>query len=414
MDLLETLEIYIPVEAEVKSILLWSLPNSVLRRMGLPQPDADGSRKLAESPEGIWICPAVIRRKGQKQASHAGNSVIENMSALMGRECRATPGPFRMSFVSSNRAAHRVLKDTMPGAKVSSHKPNMSILTPGSAPRTCQDAVVIYQGRIFLSIRNPKRSQGQQERHKPQSAPSSSVPSTSEASSNSHKRQSPQASVEPANKELQRKKLCITRPKISPKPPEGPLTRTDSHSNRDQELPDDDGTKEKHTACKVSHSETRKDVAHKVRDVSSFKTARSDSVHKENSNCHKDARGEQAAEEAAGLELSWWPQSEQEEMATNDSEIQDLSGEEAKSTNQNNDMEYNIKTDGGEADKIVGSFEHSRNPSWTRTDGQGAVFASTSLQQEADFKDLAQEDKIAQLKAKIRQREAAFNNLQSS
>lgn len=180
MNLLESLEIYIPGDAEVKSILLWSLPNSVLRRMGLPLLNTDGSRKLAESPEGIWICPAVIRRKGQKPASHAGTSVIENMSALMGRECRATPGPFRMSFVSSNRAAHKVLKDTMPGTKVSVYKPNMS--TPEKAPRTQEDAVVIYQGQIFLSIRNPSRSQSRQERHKPQS----SIPSTS-VSSNSHK-----------------------------------------------------------------------------------------------------------------------------------------------------------------------------------------------------------------------------------
>lgn len=183
MDLLRSLEIYIPVEAEVKSIPLWSLPNSVLRRMGLPLAGTKGPRKLADSPEAIWICPAVLRRKGQKAASPIEKSATENIISLMSREFQAAPSPFRMSFVSANHAAYDVLKDakdTSPGTKASAHTSRTHPSTPCSTPRAHKDAVVIYHGRIYLSIRKPSQSQQQP-------ASLSSTPSTSDMSSRSQK-----------------------------------------------------------------------------------------------------------------------------------------------------------------------------------------------------------------------------------
>lgn len=166
MDLRDRLEIYIPVEAEVKSIPLWSLPNSVLRRMSLPLPDANGSRKLINSPKGIWICPAVIRRRGQIEGSQTGSAVMENMFSLLSRECRASSGPFRMSFVFSNHTAYRVLKDTVLGD--STPLPHCPPLPDSPAPQTYQTAVVIYAGHVYLSVRKPRRSQAPRET--PQSA----------------------------------------------------------------------------------------------------------------------------------------------------------------------------------------------------------------------------------------------------
>ncbi|XP_070765879.1 uncharacterized protein [Enoplosus armatus] len=409
MDILDRLEIYIPVEAEVKSIPLWSLSKSVLRRMDLPLSESEGSRRLADSPEGIWICPAVIRKKGQKPPSQTGNDVMENMSKLLGREAQAAPGPFRMSFVSSNRTAYKVLKDTMPGERVSTDTSQTSSLPPGSATRTFKDAVVIiYRGRIYLSIRKPSQSQIQQEAHQLQPASQSSMPSTSEVSSKSQKK----ASVQPADNELPRKRLRVTLPQISPKQPKDLLTKTDNQSTSVQELLNDNRPKLKRPACKVTHSENRKDVTPKGRGVSSSKTARSapqstDSLHKVHSHHHKDAGGEQAAEEAAGPEPSLLqPLAQQEEVANNDSDMQDLGGEEAESTNQNNDMDCDTQTDSGEPDNTV---EQSGNQSWTRRESQGAPHASTSLQ--FDFKELAQEEMIARMKAKLKQREAALHNL---
>lgn len=416
MDVLDRLEIYIPEEAEVKSIPLWSLTNSVLRRMGLPLCNSDGSRKLADSPEGIWICPAVVRAKGQKSASKTGNGVTENMSSLLGREIRAASGPFRMSFVSSNRTAYKVLKETMPGQKVSmpgqkgsAHTSRTSMLPQGMAPQTYKGAVVIYHGRIYLSIKKPGRNHSQQETREPQMASQSSIPSTSDLSSKSQrKRKPPPASLEPEDKEPQRKSFRITLPQIMPKQPKGLLTKTDNHSTTDQELLNDNRPKKKPATCRTIHSDNTKDLTHKGRNGSSSKTACSvpqstDSVHKVDSRCHKDAAGERAAEEPPGPETSWFrPQGEHEDVA-NDSKVQDLGGGESPS--QSNDM------DSSKADRGVDVVEQSGNQSWTRRESQGAASSSTSLQ--VDFNELAQEEKIARMMAKLRQNEAALSNLSS-
>ncbi|XP_070825045.1 uncharacterized protein [Chaetodon trifascialis] len=326
MDLLESLEIYIPVEAEVKSIALRSLPNSVVRRMSLPLFDTDGSRMDTDSQEGTWICPVVLRKKGQKPASHAGNGTMENMSSLMDREFRSARGPLRISFVSSNHAAYRVLKDTLPGKKVSAHTSHSSLLPTGSAPRTYQDAVIIYRGCIYLSIRKPREGRSKRKKCEPQ----------------------------PSNMSTKSQK----------------------------ELLNDNSPKKKHTTCKVPHSENRKDSTYKGRDVSSSKTAQSvpqstDSVPNLLSHCSTDTREEQAAEEAAGPEPVWFqPQMEWEEATHSD--------------------------------------EQSSNQSWTRRESEGAACVSTSLQQEVDFKELAHEEKIAQMKAKLRRSEAILRNLHSS
>lgn len=183
MEPIDRLEIYIPVEAEVRSIPLWSLPKSVLRRMGFPR--ADGSRKLSDSPEGIWICPAVLRRKGQKAASTVDKNTLENITSLMSKEFGAAPGPFRMSFVSSSHAAYNVLKDlnnASTGTTVSAHPSHTPLSPPCSTPQDYRGGVIVYHGRIYLSIRKPGRSQKQ-----PQLAPLSSIPSTSELSSKGQK-----------------------------------------------------------------------------------------------------------------------------------------------------------------------------------------------------------------------------------
>lgn len=167
----------------MKSIHLWSLPNSVLRRMGLPVSDSRGSKKLKDSPTGIWICPAVIRRKGQKQVSHTENDVKANMVSLLGTKPQSESGSYRMSFVSSSRTAYKVLKETVPGKTVAAHTSQASQLPQGSSLRTCQDAVVIYNGQIYLSIKKPNRSQRQQETREPPAASQSLAPLPSDISS---------------------------------------------------------------------------------------------------------------------------------------------------------------------------------------------------------------------------------------
>ncbi|XP_034393713.1 uncharacterized protein si:dkeyp-110g5.4 [Cyclopterus lumpus] len=374
MDFLGKLEIYIPVEAEVKSIPLWSLPKSVIRQMGLPLSGFKGSGKLADSPEGIWICPAVIRRKDQKLAPHAGNNAIENLSSLMGREFRANPGPVQMSFVSANHAVYKVLKEIMPGKKGTAHTSHASPLPRGSAPRTYKDAVILYNGRIYLSIRNPNQTRSQPETSEQQLASHSSIPSTSAVSSKSlKKRRSHQASLEPS--EPQRKKSHVTLPQTS-KQLKDRLTKPENHSATEQELLNDNRPKEKRTTPKAPHGENKKVTMHKGSDVSSTTSAHhvpqsAGGAHKVDGRRHKDADGEQAAEEAA--EEGWF---------------QPLGDQEIEEEEANNDGgEF------GEPNDTVGLVDQSWTP-------QGAARASTSIQ-EFEFKQLAVEEMIARQKAKL-------------
>ncbi|XP_067382974.1 uncharacterized protein [Channa argus] len=357
----DRMEIYIPVDAEVKSIPLLSLPSSVLNKMGVPLCDSNGTKKLQDSPEGIWICPVVIRRKGQTLVSHAGNGVKENMLSLLDRQSQSASGSFRMSFVSSNRVAYKVLYETMPGSTVSS----ASSLPHSLSPQTCQDAVVIYRGQIYLSIRRTSRRQNQQDTHQPKPASRSSSPSTS----------------------------------VLP-------------SKRQKELLNDNKPKKKLIRCKVTHSENKKGVENKVRDVPSSETARSvpqstDSVHTADDPCHKDTRKDQTTEEATVQDQACRPPPP--EAGTNDGgecEVRDLGSEAAESADQNSDMYSDTQIDGGD----VGQGDTN---SWISGEPQAVACASTSILDDFDFKELAQEEMIAQMKARLRKNEAALGNLNS-
>ncbi|KAA8591212.1 hypothetical protein FQN60_002155, partial [Etheostoma spectabile] len=121
-------------------------------RIGLPVSVPEDAGTLADSPEGICICPAIVRRKGQKLVSHTGNGGTAHTSLLHTSEFRSG----QMSFVCPNRTAYRVLKDTMPGKMVPGPTSHTSQLPQGSAPDKYEDSVVIYRGHVYLSTRRKK------------------------------------------------------------------------------------------------------------------------------------------------------------------------------------------------------------------------------------------------------------------
>ncbi|XP_068606849.1 uncharacterized protein si:dkeyp-110g5.4 [Brachionichthys hirsutus] len=144
------MEVYIPAEAEVKRILLRRLPGAVRAKLGLPPSGADGCEA---SPEGIWISPVVLRQRGQKHKRPAGN-VPGNLFPFPGAMSQSAPAPCPMAFISSCNAAYKILKGAVPGEAVSFHSSEVPV---AAAPQTRQDAVVVYRGRVYLSIRKPRR-----------------------------------------------------------------------------------------------------------------------------------------------------------------------------------------------------------------------------------------------------------------
>ncbi|XP_035013947.1 uncharacterized protein LOC118110380 [Hippoglossus stenolepis] len=333
MDSLNRLEIFIPEEADAKTIRLCSLPAVLLKRMGLPLHDSKDSKKLA-----IWISPAVLRRKGQKLSSNTGKDALENVSSLLGRRFRPLMGPFKMPISSTNRAICNMLKDMNQGKTCKSPTP----LCPRDSPlQTGFPAIVIYHGCIYLCISKNNPSKSRQD-----------TPSTHSLSSESQKK----------------------------------------------ELHNDKRPRKMHTTNK---------------NVPSSKAARSvrqsaDSGQQVDGHSHKDAAGQQAAEEAAAApEPAWFhPEGGQEVGANEDSgncEMQDLASDEAERTSQ--------KDEGvGDVHMERGAVTHNSNQSCTGRESLGA----TSLVRECDFDELVQEEKIASMKARLRLSEAALNSLHSS
>ncbi|XP_044000523.1 uncharacterized protein LOC122847097 isoform X2 [Gambusia affinis] len=137
-------EINIPVEAEVKTVPLKNLPNSVSRKIGLAASEGD-------STDVTWICPAVVRRKGHESVSGSGRHFADHVLSFVRTQVPASP--LKMSFVSSNRAARDVLKNICPGRRSSKEE----LLSQDSALLADDDAVVVYRGQIYLCIRKVKR-----------------------------------------------------------------------------------------------------------------------------------------------------------------------------------------------------------------------------------------------------------------
>lgn len=149
---MEGLEINIPLEAEVKSIPLQSLPSSVRRKML----DDGASRSIPDSTHCIWICPVFCQRKGHNDTPQAQGKVREHMLKALGDRARLQ-GPttqWQMSFVTPNCKAYRVLKETMPGVF---HKVSSAQVPPGTPSDTQQDAVIVHCGRIYLSVKKCRK-----------------------------------------------------------------------------------------------------------------------------------------------------------------------------------------------------------------------------------------------------------------
>lgn len=174
MELLENLEVFIPANAEVKIVPLRSLPSSVQRRMGsLPS----SSWQPADSLEGVWICPAHLRVRGQRSVEKRSGKEEEDDDAkqLVWQQSQALTGPMRMSFVTASRSAYNVLSSGMlPRRAVSAATAAAAV---GRAAKTHQDAIVVYRNRIYLAL---KRRPGRQQSGPPLDHPASDIASSSE------------------------------------------------------------------------------------------------------------------------------------------------------------------------------------------------------------------------------------------
>ncbi|XP_059190142.1 putative mediator of RNA polymerase II transcription subunit 15 [Centropristis striata] len=351
MDPVDRLEIFIPVEAEVKSVSVGTLPKSVVRQMGLHQSESEACRKTSAPPEAIWICPAVVRRKGH----------VENVSSLLGQKVPAVPGPLQMSFVSENLTAYKVLKDTMPGNKVSAQTSQSSLVPPGSAPRKYRDTVIIHNGLVYLTTRTTRTTR---------TGPGGRQPETqsSQSSQSSVHKHLKKASLQPADKRVKRKNI-----------------RDNNNSTTDHEV-NNNRSKLKPNTCRETNSVAG---VQKTPDV-----LLQTSGHRV---LHQEADVLQAAGGAAGSRFHLQEEQQQEQQQ------------------QEENMEgggCDLQVPGGGGEDLLQMNSGGAgvvDEMWSSRESQGAAGVSSSLRGEVDFQQLAQEEKIARMKAKLRKSEAACN-----
>lgn len=155
------MRIHIPAEAQVMSIPLQSLPNVVLKRIGISVSDCDSSRNLTDSARVVWICPVVVQT-ADGSASSSEKDKTENVSLVMARKFKAQPGPHHVLFASASVTACNVLKNMQASDTLQ--------LPQGSVSPTNQDAVVIFQGLLYLIFRSHHRSRGRAKKRQCQPA----------------------------------------------------------------------------------------------------------------------------------------------------------------------------------------------------------------------------------------------------
>lgn len=360
MDLFNSLEIFIPLETEVKQVPLDSLPKSVLKRIRISVSDPQGSRILADSHQCTWICPAVIRPKGQTAITQTLNDVKENITSTLGASCQ---NPVRMCFVSANNTAYDLLKETMPGTKVS-HTQQTGPIPHGSPLRTHQVALVIYHRLIFLSMRKPSQKP---ETHQPQPAAQTSPPSTSA-----------QSHVKKTQKDVANQ----------PSQPETTVQKKRRHADTVFREPELQGKNKRSCDRAVNEKE---DVCDKGGDASTSKAVQSVLQPADSLQTVDKVQG-QASLKTAGFQPDM--DQEQNENEETDNHCDDHDTYELPHQSKDNMSTYPPFSD----------YDPSEDQSWS-----GDV--STFLSPEVDFQALEQDEIIARMEAKLRQREAALHSL---
>ncbi|XP_028308951.1 uncharacterized protein LOC114467102 [Gouania willdenowi] len=351
MDLSNKLEIYIPKNAEVKCVPLQSLPKNVLRQICHHISGSEAFGTLADPSQGTWICPVILRNKGQTLTPCTGTSEMKNVSSMLGNHIRNKPGLLHMAFVSSNPEAYHVLKNIMHGRCSSS---NSQI--PEGSPKGYQNAVIIYRECVFLSVKNQNQDHCQQATKKSKPSHQSVCPAVSAVSS----------------------------------------------SNQSQELQ----TKGKKAKRKVKHLENKQDVTYQDGEdnVSSAKVGHhvhqfAGGVDRVNSEQQAKASEEQIVVEnpATPAHCQLHVQEDRIHFDSSDFNLLDEGSEVA----ENMDLK--------ESSSVI-CHDQSRG----RRESLCADVSFKLQQSEFDFNALAQEEKIAEMKARLQQSQAALKSLTSS
>ncbi|KAL1270192.1 hypothetical protein QQF64_032481 [Cirrhinus molitorella] len=150
---MENIVVYIPKDACVKNMPLQSLSSSTARKINVALPHS--SEK--QMPQTVtWICPVELREKEVAVGKDSKEPVPLSQRPLVSR---ITPGQFSLPVVSSSITAFKVLRTIL-----KAHKPKIrfsglekeAASQPGLRDSDRQNAIIVYNGQIFLSVRKSR------------------------------------------------------------------------------------------------------------------------------------------------------------------------------------------------------------------------------------------------------------------
>ncbi|XP_051950339.1 uncharacterized protein si:dkeyp-110g5.4 [Xyrauchen texanus] len=164
MSCMENIEVYIPKGACVKTIPVQSLSTSTARKIGVSrlQNGSETSEKQM-SQTVMWISPVELREKEVTVGKDSRDKVPVDQRPLV---TKITAGQFCLPVVSSSITAFKVLRKILTAHKAPirlSETVNDATSVPCSSRSSNlrQNAFIVFNSQIFLSVKK-RKSQGRQ------------------------------------------------------------------------------------------------------------------------------------------------------------------------------------------------------------------------------------------------------------
>ncbi|XP_030640485.1 uncharacterized protein si:dkeyp-110g5.4 [Chanos chanos] len=168
MSSLERTEVYVPKDAKVQTVPVKYLPASTARQIGLLKSLKPLGGSMKEMPQtATWISPVVIREKKAAESSDASDTARSHLTSQVKKTAQ---GRFQLPVTTSNLTAFRLLRKFVPVDKCQSQNTEQEVLaaplTRGRVTCFGQDAIILYNGQIYLSLKKDKSSRKQWRKQK--------------------------------------------------------------------------------------------------------------------------------------------------------------------------------------------------------------------------------------------------------
>ncbi|XP_043103779.1 uncharacterized protein si:dkeyp-110g5.4 [Puntigrus tetrazona] len=148
---MENIVVYIPKEACVKNMPLQSLSRSTARKISVALFPHGSEKQMLQTV--TWIGPVELREKEVAVGKGRREPIPLSQRPLLSK---ITPGQFSLPVVSSSVTAFKVLRTVLKAQKPKiqfSGLENDAASLPSIRDSVPKNAIIVYHGQIFLSVR---------------------------------------------------------------------------------------------------------------------------------------------------------------------------------------------------------------------------------------------------------------------